>query len=234
MQDYQTEISKFIQRYSEMDILGTIIPCPYWMNKIKDGAVIARGFENGKGGDDSIKNEIIKKVQEDKIEKTSLNPILIQKLCRRYRIGIDCSGFAYRLLDMLVKLRYYRVNISSLDEIFVGGIHKTNVKKLIDPAVSIPIDSIEKTQLGDLISVRNGKHILVIFDYNKTEITYIHASYRDTRLKGVHTQKITIKNSELDLSHQQWHEQSSTKENYAQKYFHPQDGDGIYRLKIFQ
>ena len=118
------KIQDFINPYVNMKIGQIIINCPYWENKLEDGKVNIRGFQNGKGDAQSIKKEIEKLLTEK--SEIILTQEYLRKFAKRNRIGIDCSGFAFRILNELVKFDYARGKIQSLDEIFPNGINKTN------------------------------------------------------------------------------------------------------------
>src|SRR3989338_5572744 len=121
----------FIQNYISMDINGVMIHCPYWMNKMRLGKVLARGFENGKGSAYDIRREIIDWMkQENRNLSDELN---IHKLAKRYRIGIDCSGLVYRYVSFLIEAKKIKTKVSSLDQIFSGGITRTNADRLTSP-----------------------------------------------------------------------------------------------------
>lgn len=217
-----------------MNINGVVINCPYWMNKLADGKVILRGFANGKGGAAEIREELIKKVktlsQETKFESTPEN---LRKFTRRERIGIDCSGIAYRVLNELVHLHYKNCTVSDLAEVFTGGINKTNANMLTNTAFCVGINKVKEFQLGDMIRMRGGKHIAIIIRVDSNEITYVHSSSLAANIQGIHTSNIQIIKAEGILEDQVWMQVSRHGENFGRKYFDPASGDGVFRLKIF-
>lgn len=227
-------IDQFIKRYADMDIGGMTIHCPYWMNKLKDGKVVLRGFANGKGTATEIREELSKRLkqlpEESKFELTAEN---LRKFARRERIGIDCSGFVYRVLDHLLFLGYGNTGYEKLDLFFSGGISKTNVRRLTDPQYSQEVKNIKDFQLGDMIRLWGGKHIAIVIKNNKTEILYAHSSWLSTKIQGVHTSIMQISKVNKSLRDQQWMEETRTGENFGKKYFNPEKGDGVFRLKIF-
>lgn len=233
MKDLEQIISEFVRQYTDMDILGIKIHCPYWMNKLKDGRVIMRGFENGKGDAKSIQDELIRLLKVEEIEAKNITIEFLQKYARRHRVGIDCSGLAYRFLDLLVRSKYTNATIKSLDEFFLGGISKTNVFRLIGENYSIPIKAVNQIQIGDLIATKKITHVLIVIEKSAQMIKYIHASSRHTKEKGVHVGEILVKGSSFPLNQQNWREVTNDGESYNDRNFHPEAGDGIYRLKIF-
>jgi hypothetical protein len=208
------DLNTFIDQYVNMKVAGRTIHCPYWKNKLVGGIVTVRGMFNGKGTAEEIREALEKVATPDVTDLT--------KLARRQRIGIDCSGFAYRYLDLLTH---------SLDKIFPGGINKTNVLTLTNPSVSNMITDLLSIQQGDLIRMTRGRHVLVIDSFDGKTIEYVHSA-DSTKISGVHRGQIEIINSSFKLEKQQWEEEAVTGENFAEKHFHPEDGDGIYRLGL--
>jgi hypothetical protein len=225
-----TKINDFCDSYLKMKISGIEINCPYWMNKIKNGKVIIRGFANGKGSALEIQDKLnsISSINKQKI----LSRNFFYKLARRNRIGIDCSGFAYRFLDMFIKLKYKNANNKSMNKYITQGINRTDVKLLTSETYCSQIPSLKDIQIGDLIRMMKGHHVLVVIGVDNNEITYIHSSDK-TLTKGVHKGVIKIDKPECDLSEQIWLEKTKNGENYCQKYFYKSSGDGIYRLNLF-
>lgn len=227
-------INNFINEYEKMDIKGTLINCPYWMNKIKKGKVVLRGFRDGKGKVDEIKNQLIKSLGAiPENDRLSVTPLYLRKLAKRERIGVDCSGFAYRILDMLVRLHYGKCKLGSLDEIFTEGINKTNVLKLTSLECAVPVGKIADIKPGDLVRMMSGKHVLVILEVTNSYIVYAQSSHI-TKTQGAHRGQIRIIDMNKPLDSQQWSEEAGNGLNFGLRYFHPDNGDGVFRLKIFK
>lgn len=227
-------IQDFISKYTSMDICGISMHCPYWVNRLKNGIVVLRGFGNGKGSADEIRDELVKRLENlPSGSRFGLTNDSIAKFAKRERIGIDCSGFAYRVLDRLVKLKYSGCNLPDLDKIFVGGIHKTNARTLASEKYAVQIKKIKDYRLGDMIRLWGGKHIVVITKVSEKEILYAHSSSLSTKVQGVHTAIIHIIDPDKSLSEQKWSEKTRIGEDYGKKYFHPENGDGVFRLKVF-
>ena len=186
------QIYAFVKQYTQMEINGKKVHCPYWMNKITAERKIIRGFQDGKGKAEDIKNEIAKLlVQTNKVTPPQL---LIRKLSKSKRIGIDCSGFVYRVLEELVRLKYQGTNLNSLEDLFTGGVTRTNADRLTSYEFSVPIKKVAQIRLGDMIRLQKGRHIALILEVKKKEIIYCHASQQSTKIKGAHLSKIIIKN----------------------------------------
>lgn len=228
-------IGQFINSYFNLEIRGIVINCPYWMNKLKDGKVTLRGFLNGKGDADSIRKELIRRLNDLPSDSIfTLNPESLRKFARRERIGIDCSGFVYRVLDELVSLKYRNCQIRKLKGVFEGGINKTSAWTLTSLTYCVPVKKISDIQIGDMIRLWSGKHIAIIIKLNGKEIIYAHSSSISTKMQGVHESTIGITDANKPLKKQCWEEETRRRENFGKKYFNPEVGDGVYRLKIFE
>lgn len=232
-QEIEQIISSYIREYTEMDIKGTVIPCPYWMNKMVAGKVILRGFANGKGEASDIRKELIERLDHlSNHSRFPLSPENLRRFAKRERIGIDCSGFVFRILDKLVQLRYRRCKVKTLNDIFSGGKDRTNVGTLTHPDNCIRVRT--GYRLGDMIRLMGGRHIVIITDSGDTKITYAHSSSLQTEIQGVHISEIQVIDPKKGLEHQLWLEKTKKVENYGNKYFWPHMEDGVFRLKIFK
>lgn len=232
-QDYiRKTIYSFVNNYIKMDIDGIIVNCPYWRNKAKEGKVALRGYLNGKGSSFDIRNKIVEILHNSHINTALINEDYFRKLAKRERVGIDCSGFVYRFLDELIHIKYNNCRLKSLDDVFVGGINKTNADTMTNGEFSIRIVNISDYHMGDMIRLMRGRHAAVILEVRDKEIIYVH-SVTKTKVKGVHVGKIDILDKNRPLKQQKWLEETETSENFGEKYLHPEEGDGVYRLKIF-
>ena len=216
------ELNKFISHYTDLEISGRKFHCPYWSNKLKDGRVIFRGFGNGKGDWAKIKEKLenILKTSENRVRILS-DSLLFQKYSKRNRIGIDCSGFVFRVLEHFV----------DLSSVFKEGINKTGAGTLTDKKFCTRITSVEMIQPLDLIRLNKGKHIALIAGMSKNHLNYVHSSNL-TEVQGVHMGLIKVRQKHKDLLYQLWTEKTKKGENFGKKYLHHYHGDGIYRLKI--
>lgn len=229
------KIREFIRGYTAMDIDGVVIPCPYWMNRLKDGKVIVRGFANGKGSAGEIREELEKElISLSGDERFKLTAENLRKFARRKRTGIDCSGFVYRVLDQLLRLGIGGTKYKNLDEAFDGGIYKTDAKRLTGLQYCREIRNIKDFRVGDMIRLWGGKHIAIIIEVNDKEIIYAHSSSLSTKIQGVHTSFIRIIDADKPLENQIWDEKTRSGGNFGKKRFITEKGDGVFRLKIFK
>lgn len=222
-------IRKSIDGYLYMDLGAITVHCPYWSNKLKDGKVVNRGQFNGKGTSNAIRDALIKSLNQ-LASQNALSAENIRKLAKREKVGIDCSGLAYRILDELLKSLHQR---KSMDEIFSGGINKTNVKRLTDSKLTLEINHINDILPGDLIKMMGGRHVLLVLKNDGKTIEYIHSS-KSTEIQGVHLGSITILSPPDGLEKQEWLEKTRMGQNFGKRYFDPKRGDCVKRLKFLQ
>lgn len=222
-------LEESVNEYIRMDLGKLVVRCPYWMNKLVNGKVTIRGFANGKGTAAEIRSKLIRLINSSGQEIT---PESFHKFSKRYRVGIDCSGFVYRMLNAMIKLPFWKVGFQSLDEIFTLGINKTNACLLTDNRSCVKINDFNIIQPGDLIRMKAGHHIAIIMDTNGPMITYAHSSNL-TEISGVHTGTIRINKPSMDISGQDWSEKIKSGSQSFSTACYPGRGDGIFRLKIF-
>jgi hypothetical protein len=229
---FQNGLNRFVDSYINMKIGNISINCPYWSNKIINGKVTIRGYLNGKGDAKSIADELNRMVDGFHIKSESDCVTDLIKIAKRSRIGIDCSGLVYRLLNFIVQSNNER-KIENLDQIFEGGINKTNADKLTSSEYSTKIENIKDIRTGDMIRIMSGKHLLAIIDVDQKSITYLHSSSINTKIKGVHKGKIMINNLNKRIELQTWLEETKNGKSYA-KFCREFNNDGVYRLKILR
>lgn len=219
--------------YLAMDFFGYKHHCPYWSNRMKDGKVSLRGFLNGKGEVKSIRQELLRLLSENAQSRAIAgNQDNLRLLAKRNRIGIDCSGFLYRVWDFLTKNKFQNCKFSDLDDIFPEGINRTNAKSLTAKKAAVRINQIKEIQFGDCLRLNSGRHVAFVKEITAEKLVYIHASSSLTLIQGVHEGVILIKDSEKNLIEQEWREEAGDGDT-LKKYFKPRKGDGIWRLKAF-
>lgn len=222
-----------IASYTRMKVGGITIPCPYFSNKLKGGFVVIRGFENGKGTASDIQAELEKKLQEDSSQsQNSPTEKYIVTLARRYRIGIDCSGFVYRMLEQYIRDQLGPA-LFDLSRVYEGGVNRTNARTLTSAAFTFPITKTDEIRIGDMIRLIGGKHVAIVTRVSASKITYAHSSLL-TKVFGVHAGTIQILDGSKPIADQKWLEKTAKNTNYRQDYFRESEGDGVFRLKLIK
>lgn len=217
---------KTITPFLHMDIEGTVINCPYWSNRIENGMVTVRGFEEGKGTPEAIRNKITDVVNAYKKEKpeAKIDPDTISYLSLQNRIGIDCSGFVFRIIESIIGKK-------DKELMFPRGARGTNADMLTRNSFSHFVRKVSEIVPGDLVRVSSGHHVVIITSVGDKTITYAHSSSH-TLIRGVHTGEITIKDPREEIEDQIWLEETLQHQNWKERYFHKTEGDGVYRNEI--
>ena len=223
--------------YTHLSLGGKEIVCPYWMNKL--GKVVF-GPGGGKGKPKEIIEFTKTEAENKKIDLGKLTADEIISFMKKNRIGIDCSGFVFWLLDAL-DLEKGGNGISDDIPGSQGKFIKTraSAKMLTNDEVSFSIEQAGQIQPGDMLRFRGGNHLAVVLSTVKEnnqikEIVYGHSSSNAySEQSGVHEGKILIINPKLSLRQQKWEEKTNNNSSYAQNIW-PNKGDGVKRLKIWQ
>ncbi len=224
--------------YTHLLIGGKEVVCPYWIDSLKK-------LKHGPGGGKASPQEIIvhtnSKAKESDIDLNKQSEHEIVLFMKKNRIGVDCSGFAFWMLNAL-DLEKGGNGIADDIPNSRGKIIKirASTKMLTDEGISFFVQKINEIKPGDMIRLKGGHHLAVVLeiekdkDGNTEKIIYTHSSSCFfTIISGVHKESIIIKDSEKGIQEQDWQEQTPDKSNYALQ-LHPQDGDGIKRLKIWK
>jgi len=231
MSEDKKETSKALQnlfyQYSHLPLGGKEIVCPYWKNNLRR---MIFGPFGGKGKPGQIVEATKKEAEKARIDLNKMREKEILKFMKRKKIGIDCSGFVFWLLEALDREKGGR-GIGLLAR-------KTNVKLLTSDKVSLAVESLPKIKVGDLIRLNEGKHLAIVISLKKkadgelVEIEYAHSS-NQTFLPGVHLGKIKIVGPGQPLEKQIWLEKTKRGRNYGKNFYLPSEGDSIRRLKLW-
>ncbi|RLC35136.1 hypothetical protein DRH14_01515 [Candidatus Shapirobacteria bacterium] len=203
---------------------------PYAINKLKNGHIVEEVPYGAKGNWLQIKNITKKITKKEKIDLSKPSSQQLYNFRKKHKIGIDCSGLAYHLLDKTYQLLFNQ----SIKFKLVGtnnkkGVRRLSANMLTNPINSMPILKYENIQTADLIRFNQAKHVIFIVEKKDNIITYVHNS-RYTQKRGVHYGQIKITNPQKSLNFQQWSDTHLNGQPYSQ-FFFPNSGDGIFRLK---
>lgn len=224
-------VSDIVDHYLHLQLGPHFLPCPYWRNK--DGI---RGPLDGKGRPEEIELESARIAQGRDMDFHTSTPEEIIAFLYRNKIGVDCSGLAYQILDSFNQSGLGR----SLDTYITptpGGNpfnqkrFRTNADYLTNASNSRPVSSIAEIQAGDLIRLDGGRHVTVILELQENTLTYIHSTREYTQMSGVHFGQIKITDTSKSLELQDWQEITNDDQTLGKQYFHPSQGDGVFRLK---
>lgn len=179
---------------------GKIVPTPYRINipYQKDRK------KYGKSSPQTLIRHTKQFAKEQNFDLGKATAVEIRKFMIKNKLGIDCSGFVYHLLNYLLK----KTGKGSLMDNGFPKASSTNVEILTNRKFTIPVDGFENVKPGDLIRLTNqygGFHVFLVLDRNGV-ITYAHSS-ENGNSKGVCLEKISNDNL-------------------------PKNLDGIWRLKV--
>lgn len=211
--------------------LSTVLPeitkyigIPYYVNSARN-SLQQEAVLVGKGTAHEIALKTIEYANQDKVDLRQLSPPQIYAFQKKHRLGIDCSGLAFHLLELL----YPQIGNTLVGSDNRRGVRRLSANLLTSFPNAVPIPPDAQPQLGDLIRFDSGKHVLFIVEADKKHIHYLHSSQR-TKIRGVHFGQITLASPHLDLSHQQWSDVLSNGKPYH-SLFSTSTGDGIFRLQ---
>lgn len=221
-------------QYTHLSLGGKEIVCPYWMNDLERDIY---GPLGGKGKPEEIITAVEETAKERKIDLSLFNEEQIIEFMEINKIGVDCSGFVFWMLDVFDKESGgdgIANDIPGSQGKFIKA--RANVRMLTEKNISTFIESVFDIQVGDMIRLGKGKHVSIVIslkkDKNGFEILYAHSS--DLTLQaGVHSAKIIVNSNSSKLELQTWEENDKNGNNYLEVAYFPEDCDGIYRLKNF-
>lgn len=217
---------EIIEGYKNLPLGDCKVKCPYFNNKRQKQRAGVKS-KVGKGTPNEIQQEAKILVKKQGVELSSLTYEQIQQFLVDNNLGIECSGYAYHILNEEIQVRKDKKLKSVLDFSMKGFIRRfisrvrpvtnTNVELLSNPNNS---KKIKLTQIkpADFISIKNfgpdknRNHILLIkeVEYEHSEpkiITYTHSfrwSKEGKYKHGVRDGTIKIQNLKQGLLDQQW------------------------------
>lgn len=227
-------LQKLFYQYTHLPLGGKEIVCPYWMNKIKQKVF---GPSGGKGNPQQITEITIREAQSACFDLVKASEEEVIAFMRTRKIGVDCSGFIFWMLDALDKEKGGNGIVDDIPEAngsFVAS--KASVRLLTNSQTASRVN-LENVCVGDIIRHRGGKHAMIVVSLERDDegglwkIIYAHSSDR-TEIGGVHLGIINIVYPQKTLSDQLWQEKTATGESYLVEFL-PETGDGLFRLLLF-
>jgi len=224
-------LRSLLNEYISLPLGGKKIRCPYWVNRIRLGRI---GPYGGKGTPTQIIEASNNCAKKEKVNFDILSEKEIINFLVKNRIGIDCSGFVFWMLDVLDKEKGGNGMLGKIPNSqgrFLQA--RTNTKTLFREDVTRPVLKINEIKIGDLIRLRGGTHVAIIISIernkNVDKIVYTHSSSL-TAINGVHEASINIVDINLPLGKQIWSENAKNNNNYGKESFWEDKGDGVRRL----
>jgi hypothetical protein len=198
-----------------LDMIEQYKNVPYFNNKTQAKRVSLK-VNVGKGSPKEIFDEIKELAILNKIDIKSFNDEGLRKFMVLNNIGIDCSGFAFYVLNE-ESIKRDKGSLSRKMHLN-GFISRFNPEKNTDVKVfaddrNSHVVSLKEIQVGDIITmIAERNHILVIYqieyqNFIPTTLHYAHAIAWPTDGEfghGLHKGIIEIINPEKDLFEQRW------------------------------
>lgn len=216
-----------IDGYLKFRVGNATCSIPYFNNKTTR-ARAALAVHIGKGNPTELQDELMTLTKRDGIDISSLTDKTLKELLISHNLGIDCSGFAYHVLNA----ESVKNTARSLNKklFFTGGILnklRSRIRPVENSSVAIFADnhnsmtiSLSDVRPGDFISITDAPegnmrdHILIIHavDYTDSIPTIIHYShsiaYPEDGLynTGVRQAQIKITDIKVPLTQAIWAE----------------------------
>jgi len=230
------QTKKLIHAYTDMQFGAQTVQCPYFNNK-RTRLRAALPALIGKGLPEEIVEEAKLLALQQKIDLSKLDAEHLKKFLVDSNLGVDCSGYAYHLLDQELRARGFGSLKKYLQ--FEGGglfrriirtfrtIENANVKVFAHEKNSTEIELCNIKPADLIVIIDSGNdfardHVLFVTDVEykneKVEkIIYTHTFQWSTDGKynhGVRNGEIVIVDSGAKLTEQKWIEQGAQgKEN---------------------
>lgn len=231
-----------IEQYKNFKIGNAVCSIPYYNNKSFGGRAKLK-VEIGKGSPKEIYDEVIARALLEKVDAKNLMSTDLKKFLVDHAIGIDCSGFAYYILNeesesrgkgnidrhisfpmasgILGKLRCKLRPIENTDVATLA--HDENSELITLPKIEVA-DMITMIGKDSQVNKDDRDHILIVsqIDYQNyvpVTIHYIHSiAWPSDGIyeSGVREGKIEILDPNKSLLEQKWTEAGKTgNENYT-------------------
>ena len=220
-----------IEQYLHFQIGDAVVNVPYYNNRTRKNRIALRAYV-GKGSPEDIRDELEAIILREKIERKSFSNESLKKILVDNNLGIECSGFAYHILEAESGSRNLGTISKHINFIksygFMGQIlcsirpvencdvetfaHNSN-SKIIELKDILP---------GDIITMQSDKsnkernHILIVREVkyeNSTpkQIVYSHSvAYPEDGLynTGPRNGTIDIVDVDLPITKQNWIEEN--------------------------
>lgn len=228
-----------IEQYRNFHVSNAVCSVPYFNNRVTARRAALR-VEVGKGSPKDIFEEISHRALQERVDVNLLDSENLKKFLVNSNLGIDCSGFAYYVLNEESITR----GKGTLDK-HINFIHASNpLTRFIakfKPQTNIDVLTFaddknsraiifKEIEPGDIITMLGGpeggerNHILVIHqveyqNFVPTTLHYVHAIAWPTDGEyghGIHEGKIDIIDPNKSILDQRWIENEKTgEENYT-------------------
>lgn len=245
-----------IRAYARLDFgQGRVVATPYYKNSL-----MKKRFTDPAGAGKGAPDEIIAAARAEAIAHRliidEMNAADIRSFMIERGIGVDCSGFAARVLNACTHEKFSKPVVHCLQPLeksfwrrFIFRMRpfqNINVLTLTSPENSVPV-ALSDIQPGDLVRTRGGKHVLLVESVERDckegsfvgaihelplrGFTYVHSSGQFGEDSGVREGNVVITEPSKDLSVQEWQEVWKGKVPSRDGWMEEREKNGIFRLK---
>jgi len=241
-----TACQGLIQAYAGLDFgHQRLVPVPYYKNNPRLRR-LSTPVDAGKGAPHDLVEETKARALERRVLFDQLTADGVRSFMIKEGIGIDCSGFAARVLDLLLRDRLSR----SIADVITPAANSwwraflfrfrpfqnIDVRTLTDTrnAQMIPLSSLAP---GDLIRTRGGNHVLLVTETERDEqgvlqsFRYWHSSGQFGDDSGIREGRVIISDPAKDLAEQEWKELWQGKAISRDGWMEERGKNGLFRLK---
>jgi len=206
----RAELKRFLGNFFALEIVpGKKVRIPYWRNKLLGSGQRIEGSFGGKGTPEQIKKAALQKAEQAGINLETMSSVQIRQFMRQKRIGVDCSGFVFHVLNFLQPGFWQGSKMAPGTS--KNPARRLNAAALTSQENTSAVSKVADIRVGDLIPISFGgrkvDHVLIVVDINDKKITYAHSSFK-TPNDGPHLGKIKIVDKNLGLKEQEWLEKT--------------------------
>lgn len=216
----EEKLKGFLDQFFALEIVpGKRVRIPYWRNRFLTGGLRRiQGPFGGKGTPNQIRRVTLKKAKEAGLKLERMSETEISRFMKQKRIGLDCSGFAFQILNFLYPGFWQGLKMAPGRS--KNPIRRFNAEALTSKENTRQVRSLRRIMVGDLIPLivkgdSRVDHIMVIVDIAKEEIIYAHSS-STTPISGPHLGRIRIVDWGRGLEDQEWLEKKRSGESLGE------------------
>lgn len=203
-------LDEFLSSYFSLEIVaGKKVRIPYWRNRLKlKGLRRIQGPFGGKGTPTEIKKATLEKARKASLDLKNLSSAEISRFMKQKKIGLDCSGFAFQVLNFLFP--GFWKGLKKAPGKSSNPVRRFNAWALTSKENTSAVRKVKNLRVGDLVAMSwKGKvdHVLVVVDVSEKEIVYAHSSEK-TKITGPHLGKIKIIDGDKGIDKQIWLEKN--------------------------
>jgi hypothetical protein len=253
MTQLSAQAQQIIRDYHTLPFENHSVTTPYFNNQLSKVRGGLRALI-GKGTPEDIVEEAKIIAVRDRIDFSKVSDAEIKKFLVDHNLGVDCSAFAYYILNAeceaqghgTLPTKLFFPHAKSLMRKIITKfrpVENCDVVTLAHERNSREV-SLSEVQPGDMIILwRTGiehtlNHVLIVTEVNGKKISYVHTfrwSKEGQYEHGVRTGTIIITDPKKNLSEQIWEEKNTTgTENETMQHVKMAEITEMRRLKILK